>query len=171
MKCEHCGKNEVNFVYQSNINGHTEEHRLCSECAAKLGYTQKFAQQRQSMMNSFFGGGLFDDPMGGFLEDGFFEAPRLLGRMNRFFGENLFDDFFSDMPALGAAPEKQPEPPQQDTLVSQEEQSRFSRMRQRNALRTEMKQAIRQENFERAAELRDQLRAMDAGSSPQETAQ
>ncbi len=25
MKCENCGKNEVTFVYQSNINGHVED--------------------------------------------------------------------------------------------------------------------------------------------------
>lgn len=30
MKCENCGKNEVTFVYRSNVNGHVEE----STCAA-----------------------------------------------------------------------------------------------------------------------------------------
>ena len=39
MKCENCGKNEVTFVYRSNINGRTEEHHLCQACAEKLGYT------------------------------------------------------------------------------------------------------------------------------------
>lgn len=29
MKCENCGKNEVTFVYQSNINGKVEERHLC----------------------------------------------------------------------------------------------------------------------------------------------
>ena len=33
MKCEHCGKNEVTFVYRSNINGQVEEKHLCSDCA------------------------------------------------------------------------------------------------------------------------------------------
>ena len=36
MKCENCGKNEVTFVYRSNINGRTEEHHLCQACAEKL---------------------------------------------------------------------------------------------------------------------------------------
>ena len=39
MKCENCGKNEVTFVYRSNVNGHVEEKHLCSDCAEKLGYT------------------------------------------------------------------------------------------------------------------------------------
>ena len=28
MKCENCGKNEVTFVYQSNVNGQVEEKHL-----------------------------------------------------------------------------------------------------------------------------------------------
>ena len=45
MKCEHCGKNEVSFLYQSNINGHVEEKHLCAQCAEKLGYSQRVAAQ------------------------------------------------------------------------------------------------------------------------------
>ncbi len=41
--------------------------------------------------------------------------------------------------------------------MGQEEQSRFAYLRQMNALRMEMKKAVHQENFERAAELRDQI--------------
>ena len=68
------------------------------------------------------------------------------------------------MPALSAAPEQKEEQKQQkqDDLVGHEEQSRFAEMRKMNALRMEMKKAIRQENFERAAELRDQIRALEA---------
>ena len=50
MKCENCGKNEVTFVYRSNVNGHVEEKHLCSDCAEKLGYTQRLGAQSQRMM-------------------------------------------------------------------------------------------------------------------------
>ena len=50
----------------------------------------------------------------------------------------------------------------QDDLVGKEEQSRFAYMRQMNALKLEMKKAVHQENFERAAELRDQIRQLEA---------
>lgn len=155
MKCENCGKNEVTFVYQSNINGHVTEKHLCSECAEKLGYSQKIAAHSQRMMQNFFGNSFFDD---------FFSPmPSLMSRMNRML-EDPFDDFFADMPALGAAPAQQQEQPQQkqDDLVGREEQSRFAYMRQLNALRMEMKKAVHQENFERAAELRDQIRDLEA---------
>jgi len=38
MKCQECGKNEVNYHYSSNVNGCVTESWLCSDCAAKSGY-------------------------------------------------------------------------------------------------------------------------------------
>lgn len=156
MKCENCGKNEVTFVYQSNINGRKSEHHLCSACAEKLGYTQKLAAHNRSMMQNLFGGNLFDD---------FFSPmPALLNRSG-WWREDLFDDFFAEMPALNAAPAQQKEEPQeqrQNDLVDDEEQKRFERMRQINALRLEMQQSVEREEFEHAAELRDRIRALEA---------
>ena len=156
MKCENCGKNEVTFVYQSNINDQVEEKHLCAGCAEKLGYTQRVAAQHQRMMqgfNSFFSGGV--------LEDFFSPVPGLLNRRGWLL-ENPFDDFFADMPALGPARQETPREEKRDDLVDREEQGRFARMRQMNALRMEMKKAVRQENFERAAQLRDQIHALEA---------
>ena len=82
------------------------------------------------------------------------------GRRNRFFGEDLFDDFFREMPALGSGtPEETPKA--EEKTVSEEESGHFAQIRQRNALRHELKKAIHEENFERAAEIRDELRAME----------
>ena len=154
MKCENCGKNEVTFVYQSNVNGQITEKHLCSECAERLGYTQRLAAQSQRMMRGLFGGGLF--------EDFFTPVPSLLSRMSRML-EDPFDDFFADMPALGAPAEAEQEAPKaQETLLKQEEQNEISKARQLNALRMEMRKAVSEENFERAAELRDQIRGMDS---------
>ena len=160
MKCENCGKNEVTFVYRSNVNGHVEEKHLCSDCAEKLGYTQRINARSQQMMQNFFGNSLFGN---GFFDDFFSPMPSLLGRMNRML-EDPFDDFFADMPALSAAPAQQQETKQEkkDDLVGQEDQSRFSYLRQLNALKMEMKKAVHQENFERAAELRDQIKSLEA---------
>ena len=158
MKCDNCGKNEVSFVYQSNINGKVTQVHLCSECAEKLGYTQRITAQNQRMMQGF---------LGGFLEPFFSPTPQLSGGMDRFFGEDPFDDFFSEMPALRApaeedGPNREPENEPGDDLVGREEQSEFSRIRQLNALKIELQTAIQEENFERAAQLRDQIRAMEA---------
>ena len=153
MKCENCGKNEVSFVYRSSINGRTEEHHLCQACAEKLGYTQKLFARRPSMMDSFFGN---DD----FFGDFFSPMPSLLGRMNRML-ESPFDDFFDTMPAIGAAPVQEVQEEKKDDLMSHEEQSRFSYLRQLNALKLEQKKAIHEENFERAAQLRDEIHKLE----------
>ena len=160
MKCENCGKNEVTFIYQSNINGKVTEKHLCSECAEKLGYTRKIAAHNRSMMQNFFGGSLLGN---GFFDDFFSPMPSLMGRSGWLL-EDPFDDFFAEMPALSAAPVQQQEEQQkqQNDLVGKEEQSRFAYMRQMNALKMEMKKAVHQENFERAAELRDQIHALEA---------
>ena len=157
MKCENCGKNEVTFVYQSNINGKVTEKHLCSECAEKLGYTQQIAAHSRSMMQNFFGGSLLGN---GFFDDFFSPMPSLMGRSGWML-EDPFDDFFSEMPALCASPVEQ-EQQKADDLVNREEQSRFAYMRQMNALKMEMKKAVHQENFERAAELRDQIHQLEA---------
>ena len=160
MKCENCGKNEVTFIYQSNINGKVTEKHLCSECAEKLGYTQKIAARNRSMMQSFFGGSLLGN---GFFDDFFSPMPSLMGRSGWLL-EDPFDDFFAAMPALRAAPVQQQEEQQkqQKDLGGKEEQSRFAYMRQVNALKLEMKKAVHQENFERAAQLRDQIHQLEA---------
>ena len=105
------------------------------------------------MRDSFFGS---DD----FFGDFFSPMPSLLGRMNRML-ESPFDDFFDTMPAIGAAPERAVKEEKKDDLMSHEEQGRFSYLRQLNALKLEQKKAIHEENFERAAEIRDELRAME----------
>ena len=160
MKCENCGKNEVTFVYQSNVNGKVTEKLLCQECAEKLGYTSMAARGHQ-MMENFFGNSLFG---GSFFDDFFTPVPSLMGRMSRML-EDPFDDFFHDMPALSTSPVIQQEAaqePQEEHLVDHEEQSRFSRLRQLNALKMEMKKAVHKEDFERAAQLRDQIHQLEA---------
>ena len=146
MKCENCGRNEANFVYRSSINGRTEEHHLCQACAEKLGYTRRFFDQRPSVMDSFFGNNSF-----------FCSMPSLMGRML----EGPFDDFFDEMPAIGTVPVQEVQKDRKDNLMSCEDQSRFSYLRQMNALKHAQKKAIHEEDFERAAELRDEIHKLE----------
>ena len=70
-------------------------------------------------------------------------------------------DFFDAMPAIGAAPVQEVKEEKKDDLMSHEEQSRFSYLRQLNALKLEQKKAIHEENFERAAQLRDEIHKLE----------
>ena len=156
MKCENCGRNEANFVYRSSINGRTEEHHLCQACAEKLGYTRSFFDQRPSVMDSFFGNNSF-----------FSSMPSLMGRML----ESPFDDFFDEMPAIGTVPVQEVQKERKDNLLSCEEQSRFSYLRQMNALKHAQKKAIHEEDFERAAQLRDEIRKLEETHKEAEASQ
>ena len=159
MKCQHCGKNEATFYYKSNINGNVTEQHLCGECARELGYAGNIEQSFANFGRSMFGG--FDSlfaPMpalaGNFFEP--FEA------MNRSFGKMF--------PMLGSGMAQMPEAAAQSApaasasgndLVSEEEHRKLDQERRINALRHEMQQAVASENFERAAQLRDQIHGLE----------
>ena len=83
--------------------------------------------------------------------------PSLMGRML----ESPFDDFFDEMPAIGTVPVQEFQKDRKDNLMSCEDQSRFSYLRQMNALKHAQKKAIHEEDFERAAQLRDEIRKLE----------
>lgn len=72
MKCQHCGKNEVNVHLRQSINGQVSEYALCSECAEKLGVGGMFADfgsfgsfGGMNLLDGFPFGGLLGSMMGG----------------------------------------------------------------------------------------------------------
>ena len=105
-----------------------------------------FFDQRPSVMDSFFGNNSF-----------FSSMPSLMGQML----ESPFDDFFDEMPAIGTVPVQEVQKERKDNLMSCEDQSRFSYLRQMNALKHAQKKAIHEEDFERAAQLRDEIHKLE----------
>ena len=145
MKCQNCGKNEATFYYKSNINGRVMESHLCPQCARQLGLVQ---DMRRPMMSSFW-----DD-------DDFFTRPfRMLEPLLGGFGSRLLTEFPEPVDVTRQAQQAVAEAPE-DALVDKAEQERFSLQRQRNALQTQLRHAVEAEDFESAARLRDQLKAL-----------
>ena len=61
MLCENCKKREANVRYSENINGVKKEMNLCEECSKKLGITDKMDFRMPSLdIPSFFGSFLED---------------------------------------------------------------------------------------------------------------
>jgi protein arginine kinase activator len=61
MKCQKCGKRDADTHVKRVINGEFEEYDLCSECAKEMGYTNMFsdfASDFNSLLGSFFGNAL-----------------------------------------------------------------------------------------------------------------
>ena len=162
MKCQHCGKNEATFYYKSNINGTVTEQHLCADCARELGYAD-------GMANAFSGFGSFNRSLFGGFDDLFAPMPALAGNFFEPF-EAMDRQFARMFPQLGQR--------QRGSVPAGPGRTGAERVRQRsgvrrgapeadrerrmNALRTELNQAIQTENFERAAQLRDQIHGLES---------
>ena len=59
MLCDNCGKREANVRYSENINGRRKELNLCEECSKKLGI-ENIDFNMPIDFSSFFGGLLED---------------------------------------------------------------------------------------------------------------
>jgi len=157
MKCQNCGNNEVNFRYSSNINGNVTEALLCSDCARKLGYlndeTFSFAMPSLSgMVSDFFGDSVFSGFPG--LSSGF--------RMPPFQGFAALPMYFEPVSpkySEPSAPEKSAVPAQGVDIEAGDD---IKKRRELNMLREQMKKAAEEENFEKAAELRDEIKKFES---------
>lgn len=147
MRCEHCGRNEATFHYQSTVNGYTEEVHLCPECAAALGYRERLA-------------GRMADPFSDVFESAFFVLPSMLG--GAFSGPHL-------TPVARRAT-TQPTPVsggpyyEAESLLDEAEGQALRCERKRNSLRFRLQEAIDAEDYEQAARLRDELKQLEERS-------
>ncbi|MCL2125626.1 MAG: UvrB/UvrC motif-containing protein [Oscillospiraceae bacterium] len=164
MKCQKCGKNEINFHYSSNVNGAVTETHLCSECATESGYDFESMFDFGGMFDRFmpifggrngfmprqqigalgpFGWSLFGAPMVAFMPQ------RIAGGEERCMGAEEQGDCNCAEPAQQAQPAE----------IDQE----MLKRREINIMREQMRLAADKDDFEKAAELRDQIRQMEAG--------
>lgn len=70
MICKRCGKNNAEIYYKQTVNGHTDEYALCSKCAEEL------KKEGKLNMNMPFS---FDDFGFGWANDGIFGLKELFG--------------------------------------------------------------------------------------------
>lgn len=168
MLCQHCQKNEATTHVKTMINGEYAEYRLCPECAHELGYDSMFPD-----FTADFGGLL-----GSFLSaalparSGATHCKLCGSTMNdikktgKVGCSECYDTFFSElMPTIrnvhgntehiGKRPVIEYETVEDDKPEKQEDKKLES-------LKAELKQAIEDENFERAAELRDKIKELEA---------
>ena len=61
MLCENCGKREANVRYSENINGVKKEMHLCEECSKKLGITDSMDFRMPTLDFSNFFGSFLED--------------------------------------------------------------------------------------------------------------
>ena len=193
MLCEKCGKNEATYFYRENVNGKVRTFRLCGNCAEEM---EKADELPKFGSDRFFGDfdAFFDDPffaapmkaMNGLLS-GFF-GDRALGAGNTKekkegkvcpgCGSTLRDfatrgagcprcfEVFADelAPTVSRAHGKTVHTGRAPAKF----RDRVERKRKIEALVEEQREAIKNEDFERAAGIRDELKKLreeDAGTA------
>ena len=181
MLCEKCRKNEATFYYHENVNGQTKTYRLCADCANAMtesGELKEFDTDKYfEEFDSFF-----KDPFKSMdnLLSGFFGGERSAlasgadkadekscpgcGMTLREFAANggigcprCYEAFEAELAPtvsrvhgrgshVGRAPSKF--------------RDRIDRKRRIESLEAEQREAIKNENYERAAEIRDELKKL-----------
>ena len=144
MMCQNCGKNPATTHIKTIVNGKLAEYDLCSECARAKGY------------KSFFN---FDDMD--------FDEIAESGKIGCAECYNVFRDRL--MPTIhrihGAAKHKG-KVPGSNALRIVEPAGKIAVVEEPTPIekkRAELKEAIEKQDFEHAAELRDEIKEMEKG--------
>lgn len=166
MLCQNCKKNEATTHIKRVINGEATQSHLCSACAQSLGYNNFFDDFSFNLPSLF--SGFFEDSLLPFGESRLdrcevcgccFDDIIKTGSVGC---ANCYDKFYSKLlPSIqrihgkvkhaGSAPENIPEP----TLPKEK-----TKEEKINDLENEMTKAVEEQNFERAAILRDEIKRM-----------
>ena len=155
MKCQKCGTNESNFHHSRNIDGNVTETHLCAQCAMELGYdVEQMFNQNQFMDLGNILGGMFAIGNGnsGFMPQGIPATqakaiPSLI--MFPMMGMN-------EQPAGCGCGCGSSTAPGQNIEVDEE-------MKARRELNAQMRLAVDNEDFEKAAQIRDKIKEIEAG--------
>ena len=153
MNCQNCGKDEVNFHFTSNINGNMTEKHLCAECAENLGFSEKLLNKPEASFEE-----IFSELFGGK------PSRRMLGGYGL-----VFPTFI--IPTMGMlVPEKEyagyrensdDRPEATPVEIKPEVDTQMQRRREVNVMREQMRKAAADEDFERAASLRDTIKRLE----------
>ncbi len=173
MLCEKCKKKEATVFYEETINGSSRSYSLCADCAGEMEKSGEL-----TLHKGFFGsspvGSLTDGLFGGLfaIPDTTRTSRKLcplchaslesLKRSGRVGCPQCYDTFADELRGsiraihgavkhIGKSPKKREEAqaPEVETNT------------QLDNLKAELKAAISEENFEKAAELRDRIRAIE----------
>lgn len=168
MLCQNCGKHEAVFHYTSNINGNVTEQHLCSECASALGYDNIPVLHSQDIFGS-----MLSDMFGTFLPqhtsssyNGVLACPlcgataRDISKTGKAGCANCYD-VFSDM--LNPYIRRIHGNVQHSGKIPESAGSELKEKRELEQLRGQLKSAIDAQEFEKAAELRDKIKAIEEG--------
>jgi len=172
MLCENCKKRTATVFYNENINGKTRSYSLCGECAAKLREKGDL-QDITSMIGSFADpfSDLHDDLFGGF-----FGMPALraipsekkcptCGCTYSNIAENgkvgCPDCYTTFADELSGLIQSVHGTTSHTGSVPSRHRAKLERTEKLKKMKKELQDAVRNENYEQAASLRDEIRKLE----------
>ncbi len=159
MLCQSCGKREANTHIKKIINGKLTEYKLCDQCAAKLGYTDMFSDFNFD----------FNNFLGSFFENNQSHFAQLDNKRCDFCGTSFmdisstgkvgcarcYDTFFDElMPSIKRI-HGNTKHSGKFAFVAGKENILKNKVQD---LEEEMKVAINDQDFEKAAKIRDEIK-------------
>ena len=177
MKCEKCNKNEANvFITATNREG-TKKYCLCSECAKEIRFKMPQMQMGADLFSphNVFGGGLFEamspmmrmlgmlTPSGPSCETDWLKGDDGIDRGYGNECESTEDKIKNNNAKIKEFSEQievlKKENSELDKRLKEENSSEF-KIKQ---LKKKLKNAVKNEYFERAAKIRDEIRELEKG--------
>ena len=168
MKCQKCGANNANTHVKTIINGEFKEYDLCSDCAKKMGYTNVFSDMEDEFSNflgSFFGNVLPARTQATRCEFCGTTYPEI-DKTGHVGCAKCYDVFADELyPSIRrihgntthcGKNSKRAENAKAEKPVEQTKEDKIK------ALKAELDKAVKEQNFEHAAELRDKIKEMEA---------
>ncbi len=159
MYCENCGKNQATTHIKRVINGVATQKHLCRECAAKLGLVPKDANSLADILSSMFGDcadtGLLDKKVCGCCKSSFNDIIKS-GKVGcpecykTFKAELLpyIKRIHGNVKHIGKFPNT-------SLLAVSDNQTRLA------ALKEQLQLLVKEEEFEKAAQVRDEIRSIE----------
>lgn len=168
MKCQKCGANNANTHVKTIINGEFKEYDLCNDCAKKMGYTNVFSDMEDEFSNflgSFFGNVLPARTQATRCEFCGTTYPEI-AKTGHVGCAKCYDVFADELyPSIRrihgntthcGKNSKRAENAKAEKPVEQTKEDKIK------ALKAELDKAVKEQNFEHAAELRDKIKEMEA---------
>ena len=154
MLCQNCGKNEVNFRYTQVINGEKREIALCDKCAKKLGLESlDFSREIEDLFNMSFAESFLPS----------FARTNMLGSRNlgTIFNNPFFEEV-SQEPEQIETTSSLSDDEKQDVLKDIENATRKNKQdNKKQKLESELEKAIKEERYEDAAKIRDEMKKLN----------
>jgi len=161
MLCQNCQKNEATTHIKRIVNGEATQAHLCSDCAKSLGYDSMFSDigfSFSDMLSSFFNEPVLNTLGGHTLRcEKCGSTFRDIVNSGRIGCADCYETFYDKL--LPSIQRIHGKTNHEGKIPNATEQS--VKRNELDELKNELNEAVEQQNYEKAAELRDKIKEME----------